>query len=109
MIDWTRVSDLHEEIGRDGFFEVLDLFLKETGRCVDLLREAQNPDQLAMTLHSLRGSLVNLGFTKVSSLCEEGEVMASMGQPDHVNTASIVQAYDDTRQRFLAELRQRLV
>ncbi|MEE4239297.1 MAG: Hpt domain-containing protein [Anderseniella sp.] len=104
MIDWVRVSDLHDEIGTDGFSEVLELFLEETGRCVDLLREAPDMDQLAMNLHSLRGGVVNLGFTEVSSLCEKGEAMAAMGQQDHVDTASIVQAYDNARQTFLSEL-----
>jgi HPt (histidine-containing phosphotransfer) domain-containing protein len=108
MIDWARVSDLHDEIGRDGFSEVLELFLEETGRCVDLLRTAPDPDQLAMNLHSLRGGLVNLGFTEVSTLCERGEVLASMGQPDRVDTTPIVQAYDNARRTFLAELDQRL-
>jgi histidine phosphotransfer protein HptB len=108
MIDWARVSELQDEIGRDGFSAVLELFLEETGRCVERLREAPDPDQLAMNLHSLRGGLVNLGFTEVSSLCEQGEVMATMGQPERVDTTSIVQAYDNARQTFLTELGQRL-
>jgi HPt (histidine-containing phosphotransfer) domain-containing protein len=104
MIDWVRVRDLHDEIGSDGFAEVVDLFLAETGQVVSRLRD--NPDQLALEdeLHFLKGGVLNLGFTQVAALCQTGESVAAKGQALHVDVTEIIQAYELAQASFLAEL-----
>lgn len=108
MIDWTRVADLHDEIGEAGFNEVVEVFVQEMDSIVAQLRDAPEPHQLEMTLHALRGGLLNLGFTHVSALCQQGEALAAKGHPDQVDTRSIVQGYDSACQIFLSEVAQRL-
>jgi len=108
MIDWARVCDLHDEIGDDGFAEVLGLFLTETGQVVAHLRD--NPDQhrLEDDLHFLKGGVLNLGFTQVASLCQQGEGMAAKGMAMQVDIKGIVQAYEQARISFLSEFATRL-
>lgn len=108
MIDWARVRELHDEIGEDGFSAVLDMFLAEVGSVVDRLQDDPNPDRLAMDLHFLKGSVLNLGFTQVASLCHEGEGLAAGGQAAIVDIPEVVRAYDLARQVFLSELPHRL-
>jgi len=108
MIDWTRVTELHAEIGEDGFNEILEVFLEEMNSIVGQLQDGPEPQQLEMTLHALRGGLLNLGFTHASALCQQGEAMAANGLTDQVDTAGIMQSYDTSCQLFLSELAQRL-
>lgn len=108
MIDWARVVNLHDEIGPEGFSAVVDLFLEETGSIITLLRDAPDPDIIEQGLHALRGGALNLGFTQVSRLCEQGEVLAAAGQPDQIDVTAIVQAFDRALQVFLSELTARL-
>ena len=108
MIDWTRVAQLHDEIGDAGFMEILDVFLEEMEAIVTPLRGGPDLAQLEMTLHAMRGGLLNLGFTDVSALCRQGEVLAAQGHADQVDTALIVQSYDAACGLFLAEVAQRL-
>lgn len=108
MIDWTRVTELHAEIGEDGFNEILEVFLEEMNSIVGQLRDGPEPRRLEMTLHSLRGGLLNLGFTHVSDLCQQGEAMAAKGLADQVDTVGIVQGYDASCQLFLSELALRV-
>ena len=104
MIDWQRVRDLHDEIGSDGFAEVVDLFLAATGHVVSRLHD--NPDQsgLENDLHFLKGGVLNLGFTQVAALCQHGESVAAKGQALDVDIAEIIQAYEIAQASFLAEL-----
>lgn len=108
MIDWTRVTDLHAEIGEDGFNEIIDMFLMEMNNIVAQLQDGSNPQRIEVNLHALRGGLLNLGFTHVSTLCQQGEVMAAKGFADQVDTASIVQGYDASCNLLLSELTQRV-
>jgi len=108
MIDWARVTELHTEIGEDGFNDIIKMFLTEMNSIVAQLREGTNPQRLEMNLHALRGGLLNLGFTDVSALCQQGEAMAATGRADQVDTASIVRGYDASCNLFLSELTQRV-
>lgn len=81
MIDWLRMSELREEIGQDGFDEVVDVFLEEAEEVVDRLLKAQVPTH--EDLHFLKGSALNLGFVSVAQLCQEGERrLIADGRPD---------------------------
>lgn len=81
MIDWLRMSELRDEIGQDGFDEVVDVFLEETDEV--LARLIQDPLPTQEDLHFLKGSALNLGFVAVAQLCQEGErLLAAGGRPD---------------------------
>lgn len=81
MIDWLRMSELREEIGQDGFDEVVDVFLEEAEEVVARLLQAPFPTH--EDLHFLKGSALNLGFVAVAQLCQDGErQLSSDSQPD---------------------------
>lgn len=108
MIDWTRAQDLSDEIGQDCFGEVIDLFLTEAGGVVIRLRDNPDKSRLADDLHFLKGGMLNLGFVTVSTLCEQGELLASAGQADRFDIMALVDEYERARRAFLAEYQSRL-
>lgn len=72
-IDWTRLKDLREDVGGDGFAEVLELFLDELEAGVMLL--SADPGKTSESqLHALKGAARNLGMEAVGQLCHDGEV-----------------------------------
>jgi len=109
MIDWTRVRDLQNEIGDDSFAEVVDLFLVETSTVVARLRNGPEPASLEADLHFLKGCVLNLGFSKVSALCQQGELMAARGAAAQVDLAAIINTYDQTTDAFKHEMSQQLI
>lgn len=104
MIDWARVADLRGEVGTDGFEEVVLLFLEETDETIRRLAEAGTAEGLEEMLHFLKGSALNLGFTAVSRLCEEGERLAAAGRGIEVNLDRLIDSYHGARDDFLAGL-----
>lgn len=105
MIDWGRVADLRSEIGDDGFDEVIDLFLEETDEVAAGLTALKDADEIERALHFLKGSALNLGFSDLAALCQEGERMAAAGQAA-VDLGSVARLYDDTRRAFLGALQR---
>lgn len=77
MIDWLRMSELRDEIGQDGFDEVVDVFLEEAEEVVARLGAGPAPAQ--EDLHFLKGSALNLGFVEVAQLCQDGERLLAAG------------------------------
>lgn len=73
MIDWSRVEELHEEVGEEDFVEIVGLFLEEMRDSVEVLDTLGPGRQLSEALHGIKGSALNLGFTAVSDLCASGE------------------------------------
>lgn len=105
MIDWTKVTELADDIGRDAFDEVVDLFLQEVETALGTIALA---DDLEAALHFVKGSALNLGFTDFARLCAEGEALAARGQPDAVQLDPLHTCYQESRDLFLAEFRDRL-
>jgi HPt (histidine-containing phosphotransfer) domain-containing protein len=89
MIDWKRVAELKEEIGADGFAEVTDMFLGEAEGAVRALVAGLAPDDVEGQLHFLKGSALNLGFSDLAAICQEGERKAAAGQGAAVDTAQL--------------------
>ncbi|MQQ08231.1 Hpt domain-containing protein [Epibacterium sp. SM1979] len=106
MIDWSRVSELREEIGAEDFDEVVEIFLEEVEGVLDKLR-ANDRSALEQDLHFLKGSALNLGFRKFSMQCMEGERAAAQGMGDSVDLPSIVTMYEQSKLTFLQELPNR--
>lgn len=108
MIDWSRVTELRDEIGPDGFDEIVEIFLEEVDGVITRLRDTDAPGDLGADMHFLKGSALNLGFADFAALCETGEQACAAGNPNNVNRAELLACYDASRMIFMAELAQRL-
>lgn len=108
MIDWGRVVELRDEIGADGFAEVVDLFLEEVEEVVARLREPAGRARLEEDLHFLKGCAWNLGFAGFGALCLEGERLAARGQGQAVDVPALLQSYDLSQAAFLEGLARRV-
>ena len=105
MIDWTKVTELADDIGHDNLEEVLDLFLQEGETALQTIALAED---LEAALHFVKGCALNLGFAAFADLCAQGEARAARGDPDSVDIAGLARAYHESRDLFLSEYRVRL-
>lgn len=107
MIDWKRVAELRDEVGEDGFDEIIELFLEEVESIIDLFRDETGVDQLEAHMHFLKGSALNLGFQNFADLCQNGEILAEQGQGDEIELRAVVECYDLSRADFMAQIAQK--
>lgn len=105
MIDWDRVRELRAEIGADDFAEVAAMFLDEADEAAARLSPGRGAKAVEADLHFLKGAALNLGFTALSSLCQEGERRAAAGDTG-VDLDAVRQSYAASRAAFEAGLRQ---
>jgi HPt (histidine-containing phosphotransfer) domain-containing protein len=104
MIDWVRVAELREEIGDDGFAEVVELFLDEVEEVVMRLGAAPDPATYEQDLHFLKGSAWNLGFSNFGALCQEGERRAARGNGAGIDIGAVIESYGASKAVFMAGL-----
>lgn len=104
MIDWLRVNELRDEIGDDGFSEVVELFLDEVEEVVTRLEKTPDPRSFEQDLHFLKGSAWNLGFAAFGALCQSEERRAAQGQASAVDIGTILVSYAASKDCFLAGL-----
>ncbi|SFB05118.1 Hpt domain-containing protein [Poseidonocella pacifica] len=97
-IDWSRVDELREEIGEEGFDEVVELFLEEVDEIMARLRSGALNGTVAQEMHFLKGGALNLGFGALADLCREGERRATAGEP--VDLGEVVACYEASLIRF---------
>lgn len=97
MIDWDRVAELQEEVGQDGFCEVVALFLEETDEVVARLARHETAQELGCDLHFLKGSALNLGLRALAQLCQEGERLCEGGTADRVNLPTLRRLYEESK------------
>jgi len=102
MIDWNRVRDLKSEIGTPDFEEVATMFLDESDEVIARLSRDNGALTLEKDLHFLAGAALNLGFTQLAGLCQDGERRAAAGSTD-IDLCSVRAAYAISRQTFLSE------
>lgn len=105
MIDWERVETLRDEVGGDNFGEVAALFLEEVDEVVARLATAQGAESLERDLHFMKGCALNLGFSALGALCENGERLAAEGRAAEVDVAVVVALYRASRQEFITAIR----
>ncbi len=105
MIDWDRVKELRSEIGPDDFDEVVCLFLEESDDVISRLSVDGGARTLASDLHFLKGAALNLGFSSLSSLCQDGERRAGAGDVS-VDLDAVRTAYADCRAALEAGAKQ---
>lgn len=101
LIDWARVDELRDEVGADGFDDIVALFLDEADEVMERLGTGPDPARLEHDLHFLKGSALNLGFARFAELCALGEDRAAAGETAAVDLAPIRAAYARSRARLL--------
>jgi len=106
LIDWTKVRELCEDVGRDGLDEVIDLFLEEVETALQTIGMAED---LEAALHFVKGCSLNIGFHHFTQLAAAGEALAARGCPDQVDLTGLDHAYRQSKDLFLAEFQSRLV
>ena len=99
MIDWVRVVDLRNEIGVEGFAEVIELFLEEVEGVIATL--GQTPGALPEELHFLKGSSLNLGFAALGERCSSAERCCAEGKAALVDIAALRACYEASKTEFL--------
>lgn len=102
MIDWTRVSELKDEIGEEDFAEVAEMFISEVEEVIDRLKAAPDPARYEEDLHFIKSSALNLGFAELSVLCQTGERQAAAGDAAGVDLAPVLSSYAASKAAFLA-------
>lgn len=108
MIDWSCVFALRDDIGADGFDEVIEIFLDEADGVIDKLKERPSDADLEFDLHALKNGALTLGFDDLSQLCQHAERLAASGQAAHIDISNVIAVYDRMRAEFLRELPQKL-
>lgn len=107
MVDWVRVAELEDEIGKDDFAEVVQMFLEEADAAVARLAAGPPPGEVEALLHFLKGSSMNLGLASVARVCAAGERLAASGRAAEVDLAEVAAVYARVRAEFLAGLAAR--
>ncbi|MFK7939610.1 MAG: Hpt domain-containing protein [Roseovarius sp.] len=107
MIDWSRVDELRDEIGKEDFDEVVEIFMDEVEETIAVIAGDVPDDQLEGHLHFLKGSALNLGFRDFSSLCQAGETAAAQGQFDLIDLPKVIDSYERSKVEFLDALTER--
>ena len=100
MIDWERIRDLRSEIGAEDFMEVAAMFLDEADEAVLRLATPRGTKALEDDLHFLKGAALNLGFSRLSALCQDGERRAAGGDVS-VDVEAVRAVYLGSKQQFL--------
>ncbi|MEP2919628.1 Hpt domain-containing protein [Sulfitobacter sp.] len=107
MINWKMVWQLREDVGKDDFSEVVEIFIEEVSATIHRLRHTPDIKTLGADLHALKGSALNLGFTEFSDLCQAGETLAAQGKADQIVLLPILDSYDVSKDALIAGLKQR--
>jgi HPt (histidine-containing phosphotransfer) domain-containing protein len=103
MLNRSRIDELREEVGEDGFAEVLDLFCEEVEEVLAGLPEVPAPE-LPERLHFLKGSAINIGMEQVGDLCRTAEERIRADPASKPDLAAIRSAYDRSRKALAAFL-----
>jgi histidine phosphotransfer protein HptB len=101
MIDWEHVQTLRADMD-DGFDELVEVFLDEMDTAIAGLAPSPDPATTAASLHFLKGAALNLGFSALAELCDQGEHRATRGEP--VATDPVQNLYAASRAAFVSGL-----
>ncbi|MFN7224165.1 MAG: Hpt domain-containing protein [Paracoccaceae bacterium] len=100
MIDWGRVHELRSEIGADDFGDVAALFLEEADEVVGRLSLLTDAASMERDLHFLKGCALNLGFSELAEVCQNGERRAASRMTD-ISMSAVAIVYSQSRTAFL--------
>jgi len=97
MLNQARIAELRDEVGDDGFAEVIEIFCEEVEEILDQL-DAPGAPNLAERLHFLKGSALNIGMEQVVALCiAEEDRLQGGGAGAEADIAAIRDAYSASR------------
>lgn len=80
MIDWTRVQQMHQDLGQVEFSNLTELMLDELRPIVEKLRAQPSHPVWESDLHQLKRSAMTLGFRDLAEKCRAVE-RAMMSKP----------------------------
>ena len=69
LVNPARVQALCQEIGEDGFPDVLEMFISESAQVVARLRDMTDPVAIAADMHFLKGSALTMGMDDLAAYC----------------------------------------
>ena len=95
MINWSKANELRDDIGADDFEEIIEVFLQEVEEELAVLQN-KSGDELAASMHFLKGSALNLGFEEFADKCRQGERDATQ-----VEIPALLSCYDTSKKQFL--------
>ncbi|WP_176250295.1 MULTISPECIES: Hpt domain-containing protein [unclassified Sulfitobacter] len=104
MIDWAQINTLRDDVGKEEFAEIIDIFIEEVESVFERLRTTPDLKNLGDDLHFLKGSALNLGFSTFSEQCQQGEANSAAGRADQVDIPTILSAYYESKAEFLSAL-----
>lgn len=96
LVNRERLTILRDEIGEDGFDDVIAMFLRESDEVVARLTAAGDGQMNEADLHFLKGNAMTLGLDDLAELCRT----AAAGKP--VAVALLRDVYAQSRGAFLA-------
>ena len=99
MIDWERIRELRQDIGKDSFDEVVAMFFVEADRAVANLAASDGAKALAGQLHALKSAALNLGFRQLAGLCRRYEDLVAGGDVE-LDIDAVHRAYDAARRAY---------
>ncbi len=100
LIDWDHIDRLRQEVGAEGFREIVGLFHTEVADVFARIR-IHGPNHTDM--HFLKGSAANLGFIDFSKVCQIGEHALREGDSPF-DLKSVLTSYETSCQRFASGL-----
>lgn len=100
MICWDRVNELRDEVGVDDFNEVVEIFLEEVDEVMERLKSGPDYSTYEAELHFLKGSALNLGFSDLVSVCQQGEITARGPDCAEIDLAQVIQVYEMSKVEF---------
>ena len=103
MIDWDRVRELQDEIGKDEFAEVVTMFLDEADEVLTRITPAGGAALLRDDCHFLKGAALNLGFASLAHLCQTAERRAKDGDCA-INLIEMRRCYHASREALIMGL-----
>jgi HPt (histidine-containing phosphotransfer) domain-containing protein len=95
MINWSKVNELRDDIGADDFEDIIEVFLQEVEEELAAL-QTKSEDDLAASMHFLKGSALNLGFEDFADQCRQGERDATQ-----IEIPALLSCYEASKKQFL--------
>lgn len=108
MIDWSRVSELYEEVGEESLGEVLEVFAAEVDEGLARLAEADSAKAISAEFHFLKGAALSLGLNEVAALCAQGEVGALAGDSTEAERRMVAEKFPACCTELCATWRSRV-
>ncbi len=100
MICWDRVNELRDDVGREDFDDVVEIFLEEMDEVMDRLRASPDPLTYETELHFLKGSALNLGFVALSNICGQSEKLANESTWASIDLSVVIVTYEKSKLEF---------